>query len=180
MNRSGVWNRSQREWESNPLLYSFYANRYWEQKKAEYAITGRRLSDQTSLQDMSEWILGDPTATNMDECTEYVAKAMAAGGDVDLFSHASEHTSFQILTPFGRIRLSHGRLHQLPMRDPTDRFDLPDHLTWQMNLAIDHHGIDASVARGILGETLVPTRDANGKPIMHGIDSIRGSEEDCE
>lgn len=128
---------------------------------------------------MSEWILGDPTATNMEECTEYVAEATASG-EIGLFSHHSEHTSFQILTPVGRVRLSHGRLHQLPMRDPTDRFDLPDHLTWQMNLAVDHHDIDERVARGILGETLVPTVDANGKPIMHGMGSIRGLQEDCE
>ena len=155
-------------------------DRYWERKKAEYAMMGRRLSEQNGLQDMSEWILGDPTATNMEECTEYVADATAASGDIGLFSHESEHTSFQILTPVGRIRLSHGRLHQLAMRDPTDHFDLPDHLTWQMNLALDYHELDESLARGILGETLVPTVDVSGKPIMHGMGSIRGSEEDCE
>eukprot|EP00903_Cladosiphon_okamuranus_P020094 g18456.t1 len=157
---------------------SFGFEKYWERKKAENAMMGRRLSEQNGLQDMSEWILGDPTATNMDECTEYVADAIGTGGETGLFSHDSEHTSFQILTPMGLIRLSHGRLHQLPMRDPTDRFDLPDHLTWQMNLAIDHHDLDERVARGILGETLVPTVDAKGKPIMQGMGSIRGSEED--
>lgn len=143
-------------------------------------MMGRRLLVQNGLQDMSEWILGDPTATNMDECTEYVNAVTEADGDTGLFSHESEHTSFQILTPVGRIRLSHGRLHQLAMRDPTDHFDLPDHLTWQMNLAIDHHDLGEDMARGILGETLVPTVDAKGKPIMQGLGSIRGSEEDCE
>eukprot|EP00903_Cladosiphon_okamuranus_P018942 g17420.t1 len=157
---------------------SFGFEKYWERKKAEYATISRRLSGQNFMQDMAEWILGDPTATNMDECAEYVAGAMETGGDVGLFSHDSEHTSFQILTPVGRIRLSHGRLHQLPMRDPTDRFDLPDHLTWQMSLAIEHNDLDMGVARGILGETLVPTVDENGRPIMQGMDSIRGSEED--
>lgn len=88
--------------------------------------------------------------------------------------------SFQIMTPAGKISRSQGRLHQLPKRDPTDRFDLPDHRTWQMNLAVDHHDIDASMAKGILGETLVPTLDDRGQPIMTGIDSIRGSQEDCE
>lgn len=129
---------------------------------------------------MSDWVLGDPTATNMIECMEYVAQVTAAGSDVGLFDHASEHASFQILTPVGTIRLSHGRLHQLAMRDPTDQFDLPDHIAWQMNLAIDHPEIDSSLATGILGETLVPTRDESGKPIMQGMDSIRGSQEDCE
>ena len=30
------------------------------------------------------------------------------------------------------------RLHQVAMRDPTDQYDLPEHLTWQMNFAVDH------------------------------------------
>ena len=72
----------------------------------------------------------------MNECVEYVARAEVEEGG--LFAHQSEHASFQIVTPKATIRLSHGRLHQLAMRDPTDRFDLPDHLTWQMNMALDH------------------------------------------
>ena len=35
-------------------------------------------------------------------------------------------------------------------------------------------------AKGILGETFVPTRDARGKPIMTGMAAIRGTQEDCE
>jgi len=127
------------------------------------------------MHDMGDWILADPTATNMAECVEYVAAAGATG----LFEHESEHTSFQIMTPTGTIRLSHGRLHQLAMRDPTDQFDLPDHLTWQMNVAIDHHDVSMD-ASGVLGETVVPVVDANGKYIMKGLDAIRGSQEDCE
>lgn len=74
----------------------------------------------------------DPTATNMAECVEYVMDAdMREGG---LFAHQSEHASFQIVTPAATIRLTHGRLHQVAMRDPTDHFDLPDHRTWQMNM----------------------------------------------
>jgi len=134
----------------------------------------------TAMEDMSEWILGDPTATNMAECIEYVARATAGGSGAGLFGLDSEHASFQIMTPVGRIRLSHGRLHQLPMRDPTDSFDLPEHLTWQMNVAIDHHDVDANLATGILGETLVLNLDGNGNPIMQGMGSIRGTEEDCE
>ena len=127
------------------------------------------------MHDMGSWILADPTATNMAECAEYVAAAGATG----LFEHESEHASFQIMTPTGTIRLSHGRLHQLAMRDPTDQFDLPDHLAWQMNVAIDHHDL-SNQATGVLGETVVPTVDGNGKYIMKGLDAIRGSQEDCE
>lgn len=65
------------------------------------------------------------------------------------------------------------------MRDPTDQFDLPDHLAWQMNVAVDHHDVSLE-ATGILGETVLPTVDANGKVIMQGIHAIRGEQEDCE
>eukprot|EP00903_Cladosiphon_okamuranus_P022369 g20573.t1 len=154
---------------------TFGFEKYWERRRAEYAAGRRLVTAGDGLQDMGEWILGDPTATNMEECEEYVARAVTAN-DVGLFGHESEHALFQIVTPMGRIRLTHGRLHQVSMRDPTDRFDLPDHLTWQQNIAIDDDelGLDAT---GILGETLVPTLNEEGMPIMHGMEAIRGSQE---
>ncbi|CAM9189371.1 unnamed protein product [Ectocarpus sp. 12 AP-2014] len=149
---------------------SFGFEKYWERKKLEYAQAGdRRLSDKD--QDMGDWILGDPTATNMAECTEYVARQVAGGGDGDLFAHQSEHASFQIVIPTATVRLSHGRLHQIA------EHGLPDHLTWQMNLAIGSDNVGVG-AEGILGETLVPTRDANGEYIMNGMESIRGTQEE--
>lgn len=81
----------------------------------------------------------DPTATNMEECTEYVARAAANPGA--LFAHESEHATFQIVTPKATIRLTHGRLHQIAMRDPTDQFDLPEHMTWQMSMGVDHNAV---------------------------------------
>ena len=151
---------------------SFGFEQYWERKKME-ALQGRRLPEEES---MGDWILGDPTMTNMEECIDYVSEAM--DGDT-LFDHQSEHASFRIVTPTVTIRLSHGRLHQVAMRDPTDQFDLPDHLTWQMNMAIDHSSFGRD-SQGIIGETFVPTRDANGDKIMTGMESIRGKQEDCE
>lgn len=153
---------------------SFGFEEYWERKKLEAAGGGRALSETVS---MGDWVLADPTVTNMVECIEYVGSAMEADGG--LFAHQSEHSSFKIVTPTATIRLSHGRLHQLAMRDPTDQFDLPDHLAWQMNLAIDRADL-SSDARGILGETLVPTLDAGGEAIMNGMECIRGEQEDCK
>ena len=155
---------------------SFGFETYWEKKKMESPTSGRNLLA-AEMMGMDEWILADPTATNMAECAEYVARSATKEGG--LFSYPSEHASFQIVTPEATIRLSHGRLHQLPMRDPTDQFDLPDHLTWQMNVAIDRTDVSQN-ARGILGETLVPTRDAAGVMIMHGMEAIHGEQEDCE
>ena len=153
---------------------SFGFETYWEEKKLEAAGGGRKLSEPLS---MGDWILADPTVTNMVECIEYVGGAMEADGG--LFAHQSEHVSFQIVTPTALIRLSHGRLHQVAMRDPTNQFDLPEHLTWQLNLAIDSADL-SSDARGILGETLVPTLDAGGEAIMKGMECIRGEQEACE
>ncbi|CAM9500523.1 unnamed protein product [Ectocarpus sp. 8 AP-2014] len=150
---------------------SFGFEHYWERKKLENARHGRHLGEQS----MGDWLLGDPTATNMDECTEYVAQAEGQAGG--LFTHQSEHASFQIVTPTATVRLSHGRLHQIATRDPTGRFDLPDHITWQMNMGIDHNDVSYS-ATGILGETSTPTKDAYGQDIMSGMEAIRGSEED--
>eukprot|EP00752_Nemacystus_decipiens_P016815 g15047.t1 len=151
---------------------SFGFEKYWELKQLQNARVGRRLSERLS---MGEWVLADPTATNMDECMEYVARANLQDGG--LFAHQSEHASFQIVTPAATVRLSHGRLHQIAMRDPTDQYDLPDHVTWQMNMAIDHTEVNHN-AKGVLGETFVPTRDADGKPIMTGMEAIRGTQED--
>eukprot|EP00752_Nemacystus_decipiens_P008269 g7394.t1 len=151
---------------------SFGFEKYWELKQLQNARIGRRLGERLG---MGEWILADPTATNMDECMEYVARANLEDGG--LFAHQSEHASFQIVTPAATVRLSHGRLHQIATRDPTDQYDLPDHLTWQMNMAIDHTEVNRD-ARGVLGETFVATRDASGKPIMTGMEAIRGTQED--
>lgn len=87
-----------------------------------------------------------------------MASVCNRGGDgVGLFATTRNiDTSFQIMTSIRQIRLGHGRQHQLPMRDPTYRFDLPEHLTWQQNLAIDHDDLSLD-ATGILAETLVPT-----------------------
>lgn len=42
---------------------------------------------------MSEWILGDPTSTNAEECAEYVAAA-GTTGETGLFAYGSEHAFF--------------------------------------------------------------------------------------
>jgi len=49
----------------------------------------------------------DPTATNLEECMEYVARAETEAAGV--FDYQSEHASFQIVTPKATLRLSHGR-----------------------------------------------------------------------
>lgn len=35
-------------------------------------------------------------------------------------------------------------------------------------------------AKGVLGGTFVPTRDAHGNPIMKGMEAIHGKQEDCK
>lgn len=81
---------------------SFGFEHYWERKKLEYAQAGRRLPES---QPLGEWILGDPTVTNMGECIEYVAREVAGGSSSGAFKHQSEHASFRIVTPKATIRL---------------------------------------------------------------------------
>lgn len=57
--------------------------------------------------------------------------------DGTLFTHQSEHASIQIRADDLAIRVNHGKIHQLAMRDPTDQFDLPDHIAYQMNIAFE-------------------------------------------
>lgn len=170
---------------------SFGFEKYWERKMLEQVRLGQGSSFESqhiaelitdappgpATQGMRDWVLGDPTATNMMECAAYVAESMSTDGG--LFTHQSEHASFKISTPSATVRVSHGRLHQVAMRDPTDMYDLPDHLTWQMNLAIERNDIGRH-ATGVLGETSVPTVDGSGKPIMKGMEAIRGTHESCE
>ena len=170
---------------------SFGFEKYWERKRLEQVRVGQ--ADGYELQNvaelvadasqapasraMGEWVLGDPTATNMMECAVYVAESMITDGG--LFAHQSEHASFKISAPAATVRVSHGRLHQVPMRDPTDMYDLPDHVTWQMNLAVEHHEIGRT-ATGVLGETFAPTVDGSGNAIMNGMGAIRGTQETCK
>jgi len=150
----------------------YWARKVREAEAASAGADGRRLS--TWFQDMNEWVLADVAATNPVECAEYVQKAMVDG---TLFTEQGEHTTFQIVTPRFIIRLNHGKLHQLAMRDPTDSFDLPDHITYQINMALERAVLGPS-PQGILGGTVNPTHDANGEEIMNGIEAIRGDEED--
>ena len=48
-----------------------------------------------------------------------------------------------------------------------------------IDLAIDRIDVSPN-ATDILGETQKPTLDANGSPIMQGMASIRGAQDDCE
>ena len=153
----------------------FGFERYWQKKVREAGLlaaqAGRRLSD---IPTMDRWIAGDPSATNPNECEEYVS--MAAEHD-SLFTHQSDHVSFQLISPSLTLRLNHGKLHQLPERDPTDTFDIPDHTTFQMNLGFKGITRDDTM-QGIIGETTVPTIDQHGAEIMSGLEAIGGQEED--
>ena len=113
----------------------------------------------------------------MAECTYFIERsAEVAGG---LFAHQSEHSIFRIVTPAANIRLSHGKQYELVKRDTTDTIGLPGNVTRQMNLAIGQ-GYVSRDAKGVLGETVVPMRDADGNKIMHCVRCIRGVKADCK
>lgn len=85
------------------------------------------------------WLMKDAKRTDPKACDEYVAQASASG---TLFDHQSEHASFQITSPDLSLRVNIGKIHQLAMRDPTDKFDLPDHVAYQINIAFEGFNVD--------------------------------------
>ncbi|CAM9792957.1 unnamed protein product [Choristocarpus tenellus] len=153
----------------------FGFERYWLEKSklSEQIVVdqSRRLFSDVPMED---WILNETKQTNPVECEEYVLKAAADG---TLFDLQSEHTSFQITSPELSLRINHGKIHQVAMRDPTDKFDLPDHIAYQMNIIIEDITLD-EYPQGILGETVHPTVNEMGDFIMAGPRVIRGEEED--
>ncbi|CAM9752627.1 unnamed protein product, partial [Choristocarpus tenellus] len=155
----------------------FGFEKYWQRKVHEAELATQ--SEQSSralrdVKDMDEWILSDLAKTNPDECESNVRNVAEEG---NLFNLQSEHISFQIVTPTMTLRLNHGKLHQLAMPDPSGLFDLPDHLTYQINVGFVEVGL-GSMPQGILGETAVPNTDKDGSPIREEMGSIRGGEED--
>ena len=164
---------------------SFGFKAYWEKKKEDNAAYWTKMEQEgardsrklSATLGMGEWILDNPTATNMVDCADYVARSAEETGG--LFAHQSEHASFRIVTPGTTIRLSHGKRYEVAVQDPMDTTYVPDSTTWQMNIGIDHTDV-SNDAKGILGETMVPTRDGGGDMIMHGKRYIRGEKADCK
>lgn len=156
----------------------FGFEKYWLAKVEEAApATNTTPGAQRRLREavpMSQWLLQDALKTNPVECKEYVDRAVA---DDTLFDHQSEHSSFQITSPLVSVRINHGKIHQLAMRDPTDTIDLPDHVAYQMNVQFNKLVLGDD-PRGAIGETVHPVLDENGFPIMQGIRALRGDEED--
>ncbi|CAM9749488.1 unnamed protein product [Choristocarpus tenellus] len=153
--------------------HPFGFEKYWmaqQDKDENNAIHGRRLEE---VFPMSEWLMRDTLRTNPRECDLYVKRAAESDS---LFDHQSEHTSFQIAFPHLSLRVNHGKINQIAMRDPTDTLDLPDHVAYQMNLAFRKIQLGDD-PRGILGETVHPVLNESGAPIMEGPKTLRADEE---
>ena len=116
----------------------FGFEKYWQKKAAAEETLVAPGARRLSLAPTSLWILSDDHKTNPVECREYVRSGMEEG---TLFDHQSEHTSIQITSDYLSIRVNHGKIHQLAMRDPTDQYDLPDHIAYQMNIDFDRFNV---------------------------------------
>ena len=103
------------------------------------------------------WLKKDTKRTDPDACDNYIDEASATG---TLFDHQSEHASFQITSPSLSLRVNVGKVHQLAMRDPTDNFDLPDHVAYQMNVVFETVDVsDTSQARQCEVENKKPSKN---------------------
>lgn len=123
----------------------FGHEKYWvDKEQVEQPLEARRRL--RAAYSAANWIKKDRLRTDPEECDSYVDKASAEG---NLFSHQSEHASLQITSPSISVRINVGKIHQLAMRDPTDKFDLPDHVAYQMNIvleAVENISQDAQVS----------------------------------
>lgn len=111
---------------------------YWQKKAAAQSRLVAKDQRRLDLAPTSLWILSDDKKTNPVECRAYVRSGIAEGTILD---YQSEHTSIQIKADNLSIRVNHGKIHQLAVRDPTDQYDLPDHIAYQMNIDFEQLNI---------------------------------------
>lgn len=116
----------------------FGFEKYWQKKAAAQDSLVSSGSRRLDVAPTSLWILSDDHKTNPVECRAYVRSGMEEGS---LFDFQSEHTSIQIRADDLAIRVNHGKIHQLAMRDPTDQYNLPDHIAFQMNIDFERFNI---------------------------------------
>lgn len=55
---------------------------------------------------------------------------------------------------------------------------LPELEFWQTGVHLEWFNLNADTVTGLLGETIRPTLDVEGHPIMSGIDATRGEVDD--
>lgn len=116
----------------------FGFEKYWQKKAAAQNTLVASDTPRLNIEPASLWILSDEHKTNPVECRAYVRRSMNEG---TLFDHQSEHTSIQIRSGDLSIRVNHGKIHQVAMRDPSDQYDLPDHIAYQMNIEFERLNI---------------------------------------
>lgn len=94
-----------------------------------------------------------------------------------VLAHQSNHAVFRIKTPHFSLRLHHGINHQGGEVIPDGRI-LPDLNFWQMDLDLESANVNLATVTGILGETARHVFDADGSPIMSGLEALGASVED--
>lgn len=55
---------------------------------------------------------------------------------------------------------------------------LPELEFWQMDIHLEGLNVDPNIVTGILGETMRPVLDGQGKPVMTGVEALRGEVKD--
>lgn len=74
-------------------------------------------------------------------------------------------TAFSLAYPQGGEVIHDGRV-------------LPHLEFWQMDVLVEWYDVNPETVTGMLGETMRPTLDAEGRPIMSGLAALRGEVED--
>lgn len=122
----------------------------------------------------SDWLRSDEVMIAAPWCDRYLETL--AGDMAALAGHRSEHAVFRIGTPDLSLRVNVG-INGEEQQTLEDGRIVPASTFWQMDVNVEH-GVGLSTAKGMLGETSRYVLDATGKPVMVGLDVLRGEVED--
>lgn len=145
----------------------FGGDKIWA-KMYEEMLQGRRVLPEANFED---WVMSfDYSMAAPDWCVKYI---MEKG-----LNHVqSDHAVFRIDTPAVGVRLNVGINHQYEGEYNWDGRVLPDLDFWQMDVGLEGLVLEDTLS-GILGETVRPVVDAEGREVMDGLGAIRGTVED--
>ncbi|CAN0252997.1 unnamed protein product [Scytosiphon promiscuus] len=148
----------------------------WAQQFAD--ITARRRLRSESRMSFLDWVKSwsETTAAPL-WCNKFIDEEGFSLFQQDPPHDHGNHVVFRIETPSFAARLHVGTNHQGGEVIPDGR-TLPELEFWQMDLHLEWAAVDHAKVEGILGGTVRPVVDADGKLVMRGLDAIRGNIED--
>lgn len=149
---------------------SFGGDKIWANQFAQ--IGGRKLHVAAPMI-IVDWIkTWSPSTAAPSWCDKFLDEQ-----GVTALTDSSNHVVFRIEMPNLSVRLHIGTNYQGGKIIPDGR-TLPELDFWQMNVHVEWLDVDVQTVSGILGGTMRPVLDAEGKAVMRGPGAIHGEIQD--